>query len=416
METKVHERAAPAVYPVNGSRLTILYAGRNEEVERHFARTSSVKIVRVENMNDAVSYLKPGRFPDVIFCDLNLKGGDSFEFHKIIREDPELNRTPFILLCREIRDTIFKRAFHERIDDLYKFPLPSLESILGRIEFLRKSRAKKHPATHLENFGDIFRTPFSKRLFDLTFASLALVVFSPLLLLVIFAIRLESKGKVYYTSRRVGRRPFNLYKLRSMRPGADAVLNHLAGMNNKYSKEKKAVTIDFSIPCPRPCSIMADHHSCTPRLYRGDYSICEYWYSLQKSQVIKSKPTFFKIENDPRVTRVGRFIRKTSIDELPQLINVIKGDMSLVGNRPLPVYEAEKLTSDVISKRFLAPAGLTGLWQIESHKHSGALSEEERIKLDISYADIFLKQKYSIWFDLRIIFKTIPVLYQREHV
>jgi len=78
-----------------------------------------------------------------------------------------------------------------------------------------------------------------------------------------------------------------------------------------------------------------------------------------------------KIVDDPRVTKVGKFIRNTSIDELPQLINVLKGDMSIVGNRPLPVYEAEMLTGDELSKRFLAPPGITGLWQVELRGKGG---------------------------------------------
>ena len=94
---------------------------------------------------------------------------------------------------------------------------------------------------------------------------------------------------------------------------------------------------------------------------------------------------FFKISNDPRITKVGRFLRNTSLDELPQLFNVLKGDMSLVGNRPLPLYEAATLTTNECVERFMAPAGITGLWQIKK-RGKAEISIEERIELDISYA------------------------------
>ena len=108
---------------------------------------------------------------------------------------------------------------------------------------------------------------------------------------------------------------------------------------------------------------------------------------------------------------MGHFIRKYSIDELPQLFNILKGDMSIVGNRPLPLYEAELLTKDDYIDRFMAPAGLTGLWQVEKRGDAGKLSAEERKQLDIKYA-----QNYSFWMDIKIILKTITAFIQKENV
>lgn len=125
----------------------------------------------------------------------------------------------------------------------------------------------------------------------------------------------------------------------------------------------------------------------------------------------KQRNNFIKYENDPRITKIGRFLRKYSIDELPQLINIIKGDMSIVGNRPLPLYEAEQLTSDQYIDRFLAPAGLTGLWQVEKRGDSGKLSPEERKQLDIYYAN-----NYNFWMDMKILFKTFTAFIQKENV
>lgn len=119
---------------------------------------------------------------------------------------------------------------------------------------------------------------------------------------------------------------------------------------------------------------------------------------------------FIKILDDPRVTKVGKFIRNTSIDELPQLWNVLIGDMSLVGNRPLPLYEAEKITTDKYALRFLGPAGITGLWQVEK-RGRGSMSEEERLSLDNDYV-----KNFNLWFDIKIILRTIPALFQSENV
>ena len=132
---------------------------------------------------------------------------------------------------------------------------------------------------------------------------------------------------------------------------------------------------------------------------------------LLKNRRTQRKNAFVKFENDPRITRVGRFIRKYSIDELPQLINILKGDMSIVGNRPLPLYEAELLTTDEYIERFMAPAGLTGLWQVEKRGDQGALSAEERKQLDIKYA-----RDFSFWTDINIICRTCTAFVQKENV
>ena len=123
--------------------------------------------------------------------------------------------------------------------------------------------------------------PKSKRIFDILVASTAIIALSPLLIFVILAIRFESKGKVYYTSKRVGREPFDFYKLRSMRVGADAELSKLAKENNQYAASSQQADIDFSTPCPR-CSLLPNGDICSPILHIGPHKICDYWYTYQK--------------------------------------------------------------------------------------------------------------------------------------
>src|SRR5206468_11307693 len=113
---------------------------------------------------------------------------------------------------------------------------------------------------------------------------------------------------------------------------------------------------------------------CMSVLYLNGNALCEKVYLRQKKE--KDEGKFIKISNDPRVTRIGKFIRNSSLDELPQLINVLKGDMSIVGNRPLPLYEAEKITTDQFNLRFIAPAGITGLWQVTKRGTANMSGEE----------------------------------------
>lgn len=260
----------------------------------------------------------------------------------LTNKDPELTKT----------------AFKLRVSDCYTPPF-SLTDLKLRVGYLFAYKALHLQIQNMEGMPlKQYQMPLSKRLFDLLMAGMALFFLSPLFLVIAILIKLDSKGPVFYTSKRVGTgyKVFDFYKFRSMRINADAEVNNLKA-NNQYGAS-----------------------------------------------------AFFKLKDDPRVTRLGTFLRSSSIDELPQLFNVIKGDMSVVGNRPLPLYEAEQLTTNEWSMRFLGPAGITGLWQIIKRGKSD-MSDRERKKLDNFY-----NKKASIWFDLKIIFMTFPALLQKEKV
>jgi lipopolysaccharide/colanic/teichoic acid biosynthesis glycosyltransferase len=215
---------------------------------------------------------------------------------------------------------------------------------------------------------------------------------------------MESKGPIVYKAKRVGSNysVFDFLKFRSMYTNADKKLKEFNNLNqykNDLDEESEETTLSEK-------QQIEDNEII---LVSDDYVIPEQEYIAQKS--IEKKNSFVKLENDPRITKVGRFIRKYSIDELPQLINILKGDMSIVGNRPLPLYEAELLTSDEYIDRFMAPAGLTGLWQVEKRGDAGKMSAEERKLLDIQYA-----KSYSFAMDMKIILKTATAFVQKENV
>ena len=268
-----------------------------------------------------------------------------------------------------------------------------------------------------------FKIPVWKRLFDIVFSCLAIIVLSPIFILTAIAIRLESKGPILFKSKRVGTNYtiFDFLKFRSMYVDAEQRLKELSKDHNQYAearddKEEQKTTITAPLGDQAEMDMLnmgmesemmiSDEEIM---LVGDDFVVAESDFNKKKEEEINN--AFVKIENDPRVTKVGKFIRKFSIDELPQFFNILKGDMSIVGNRPLPLYEAEKLTADASIDRFMAPAGLTGLWQVEERGKGGNMSAEERKQLDITYG-----QTYNFLLDMKIIFRTLTAFVQKENV
>lgn len=395
--------------------MTILYIGESTEVYKQCAENKYIDLIAVQNSIECLKILKNKNNIDIIISSYKLAGNTGLYLFEVLKNESILNNRPYILVADAYSSSLFLEAFAKGINDYFVSSSTPVDQILERAQSIYK--IKVFNKTVIDNLDpqDTYKLPLSKRVFDVFFASAVLICIAPFLLIIMLAIRFESKGKVYYTSKRVGRKTFDFYKLRSMRSGSDDLIKKLAQENNQYNKTKTNATIDFDAPCPK-CSKLAEVMMCSPQLHIDGKEICDYWYNTQKSKIEEINATFIKIANDPRITKIGKLIRNTSIDELPQLINVIKGDMSIVGNRPLPVYEAELLTKDTMSKRFLAPAGITGLWQVELRGKGGEMSEEERMRLDNEYADHFIGDNYSFWYDMKLILRTFPGLIQKSTV
>lgn len=318
----------------------------------------------LSDMVRTLDNLSLSTLPDVLLVEV--EDGAAFEMVARLRSNRMLKDLIVVLLAREENSRWEAQARNLHIQDYYVWPF-DVDDLEERLHFLVELRAMKPGLEGLvqKEEAPYVGTPVMKRLFDVVFASLLILLLSPVFLIVALAVRLEGKGPIIYRSKRVGNgyKIFDFYKFRSMRPDADRFVAELAKEHNQYAGDGTAGT-----------------------------------------------PAFTKFKNDPRITRLGRFLRKTSIDELPQLFNILKGDMSAVGNRPLPLYEAEQLTANEWSWRFLAPAGLTGLWQV-SRRGGSEMSETERKELDNYYA-----KNHSMALDAKILFKTFSAIIQKENV
>ena len=363
--------STPTANNVSISKTEFYYVGNNPSridkliriFESGYATESCVNakgmLIRLQSHGHALPY--------IIICDSGLGYEAIREFRCFLNSQKDLESVPFVVddqgLNKELRLRFRKEKIVDEILCLDEF---NKERLLAKAKFLNKTKSnitnqewRKNIETSTSSVCD--QRSFLKRGFDILISSLLLVLLSPVMLLIAIAIKIESRGPVFYVAKRAGRgyKIFNFYKFRTMVIGADSRINEYSHLN-QYNDNTHG-------------------------------------------------PKFYKIENDPRITRIGAILRKTSLDEVPQLINVLLGDMSLVGNRPLPLYEAATLTTDEWAKRFLAPAGITGLWQIKKRGNKD-MSVEERINLDIYYAN-----KYNFAYDLWIMANTPTALIQKTN-
>ena len=389
----------------------VIYIGQNGQLTVYFSRILESVLLGTplvfKNHEQAVQWLisHPGEKFTIILYERNTPDADIENIKYFRRNFPYVY---IILITVDLTPDERLQYIRSGVNDTFP-PAVQPETLRQFFHFIRKYQpelqrkrgSKKTPVTS-------YKIPATKRIFDVTVSLFALIILSPLMIILSLAIRVESKGPVLYKSKRVGSNYliFDFWKFRSMYMDADKRLKEMKKFN-QYTTDP-AGTGQHIHTSEVPDSDLPEQVDQT-FLVDDDCIVPEKEY-ISKSRK-KNGNAFIKIEKDPRITKTGHFIRKYSLDELPQLLNVLKGDMSIVGNRPLPLYEAELLTQDQSIERFIAPAGLTGLWQVEKRGSSGKLSAEERKQLDIYYA-----QHYSVWLDIQIIFRTFTAFIQKEDV
>lgn len=389
------------------------YLGNDQQTFSHFkeniAEVLATNLKQFSSFYELNSYLhnSENQYLSVVFYEQGTDlGKDLNRLSLLITRYPEL----FIIIVGDNFSSEVKQAYLKAGFSNSMYSKASREVFLSMKKYLHLyfEVLSQKPVTYGIDFDFTkMSIPVGKRIFDIIVAVALIFILSPLLIAIYILIKIESKGSAVYKSKRIGAgyHTFDFYKFRSMYADADKRLKEYLSMN-QYAKsndsntdavEQKQLNVD-----------LVDLQDVEwNKLLISDDKIME----DAGATVRNRKAAFFKLEKDPRVTKIGRILRKYSLDELPQLINVIKGDMSIVGNRPLPLYEAEMLTNDASVERFMAPAGITGLWQVEKRGDNGSMSDEERINLDIIYA-----KNYSIWMDLNILFKTFSAFIQKADV
>ena len=312
--------------------LYYIYIGNNKIIIDHLSKVTGGMFIAVSSSHKAAKVIDGirERYNTSILYEQTDSQKDCLEITYLHKRFPRVYITLIteellaedrqLYLQAGVNNTLPPQADEESIQFMNKF-----------LQIRKTHKMREFSDAHRKKLNT-FHLPLWKRLFDIFFAMGAIVVLSPLLIGTAIAIRLESKGKVIYKSQRVGSnyQIFNFLKFRSMFTNADKRLKELNALN-QYKMEEETGNDTPEILFDELTGNLEEEGNL---LISDDFVISEEDYLKQKAQ--ETQNTFVKIENDPRVTRVGRFIRKYSIDELPQLFNILKGDMSIVGNRPCP--------------------------------------------------------------------------------
>ncbi|RAJ93975.1 lipopolysaccharide/colanic/teichoic acid biosynthesis glycosyltransferase [Larkinella arboricola] len=383
----------------NGTAFRVLYVENDPQMaadfNQAFGQTASITVAR--SLKEALYYLEAEPDIDLVVFNDRL---NSTLFLNAVRNNPVTAKVSTILLTDNPSIDLHAEPFRGRVIDVFNYGYAE-ESLQTRLSYLIRKKQYAETGGNVEKPVQV-RMPIWKRVFDFVGAFILLLLLSPILLVVAILVKLDSKGPIFYGSKRVGMgyKVFNMYKFRTMRTDADKMLSSMASLN-MYNTKKEEEPADALCEA---CQLAGT--GCQRPLFLDDKQVCEDVHFRTE----KAKAMFSKFKEDPRVTRLGKFLRNTSIDELPQFYNILRGDMSFVGNRPLPPYEAEKLTAAGYARRFAAPAGLTGLWQV-TKRGGAAVSDQERIQLDVLYA-----KKFSFKTDLMIVIRTLKAVWQKENV
>lgn len=399
----------------------VIYLGNNPETQERLKYIPGRLVQFATNYKEAANMCSPHVLNEhfIMFYEQNVQAEDVTAITYIKKK---CRNVYIILLTHQLSIDDRKKYQKCGINDTLDVNA-SITEINKKIQFIADREGMLFDDAPSKHRILRFKIPFWKRLFDILFSLTAIILLSPVFIITAIAIRLESKGPVIFKSKRVGTNYsiFDFLKFRSMYVDAESKLKEVTKTaGNQYADKKQGEEPQNVITAPlgdEAEMMMMDMGMETDMmisddevmLVGDDFVVSETDFNKEKEE--ENNNAFIKIENDPRITKVGRFIRKYSIDELPQLFNILRGDMSVVGNRPLPLYEAEKLTVDSSIDRFMAPAGLTGLWQVEGRGKGGMMSAEERKQLDILYG-----QTYNFTMDMKIIFRTLTAFIQKENV